>query len=194
MTPILMLAALAGAPDPALAAPPSPAEGLKAYRARWSPTLSTCSEAPITLPPTVEAAREALWTQRAKLSSYCLMEAASLWAGDDNARAERLFMTGRVRYRYDKARCVDPKARGPYDDFHWSLTVTFSQIVVAGRTAADTPESREPLFQQVADDPATLPTDPPDERVCESGGGLIPAKKWPEQAAKIRQALLAPPK
>lgn len=192
MTPVLLLVtALAGAPDPVPAPPSSPAEDLKAYRTRWSPTQSACGEMPITLPTTVEAAREAVWTHRAEARSYCLMEAGSLWSGEDNARAERLFMTGRVRYLYDKARCVDPKARGPYDDFHWSLTVTFSQVVVAGRTLADTPESRKALLRQVAEDPTTFPETPPADEVCESGGGLIPASKWPEQAVSIREQILA---
>lgn len=189
MTPVLLLAvALGGASDPPLR--PSLAEQLRSYKHQWGPRGSTCADGKIPLPSTADAARAVLWARRSELSSVCLMELAALWSGDDTPRAERLFMTGRVRYRYDKMRCVDPKASSVYDSLHASAAESFAQMVVAGRTPGAPPVDAKLLARQMAEDPATLQTAPPPAQACESGGGVIPESKWPEQAAEIRRRLL----
>jgi hypothetical protein len=193
MTSVLLLvAALTGAADPVIGPPlsPSPAEQLRSYKRQWGPGGSTCADGKIPLPSTADAAREVLWARRGELSSVCLMELAALWSGDDTPRAERLFMTGRVRYRYDKMRCVDPKANSVYDSLHTLAAEDFAQMVVAGRTPGAPLVDAKLLARQMAEDPATLQTAPPPAQACESGGGVIPESKWPEQAADIRRRLL----
>ncbi len=176
--------------------PPSPTEVVESFRSTWSPDHSPCAQSPaeIELPKAASKARQVLWARRADLPSYCLMEAAALWAGDDNTRAAELFMRGRVRYRYDKGRCVNPKGRNAYDDFHWALTVNFSQVVQAGKTLGAASETIDALLTRLAADPSTFPATPPDEQVCDDpSGGVVPAARWPAAADKLRAEMTAAP-
>jgi hypothetical protein len=155
---------------------------------RWSPSNSACTtlQPTLGLPREAYAARDFLWANRAKAGAVCLGEAAALWAGDDHARALQLYFSAKLRFIYDKARCVDPAATGDYDVFYGGLWAGYTYVIQTQIPQSELEVSGAQYALALAD-PSAFSYDGDLETLCKAAGGVKPRAAWKAEADRIRR-------
>ena len=92
-----------------------------------------------------------------------------------------LFALGRIHYYYDKARCEEPDARGPYDSGHAAVAMAVRQQIFASVT----PEMQaryKVIYNRLRTDPRAAAMETGLDQACYD---ILPKDKWPKLEVAI---------